>query len=195
MSHKAYRGCPCLLRDKQRAFCLNEENLPEVSLVSTEGDAPLWGEKGVCHNIVLAGEDGYLQCPSTGSHVKVRGENISNDLFEETYNLAKLAFTDPSSCTQCLYNLLASEVSKKKVAVLVLGETPAFEAYKKNLADKLKKLIPEKDFLIISGKQRAATPQIILKGENFIVNLPAPIPVDELEKKISRLLNRAITPG
>ncbi|MBS7288683.1 MAG: hypothetical protein KIH01_08080 [Candidatus Freyarchaeota archaeon] len=111
MSPKAYRGCPCLMRDKQKAFCLNEEGLPEVLLVSTEGDALLWGEQGVCHNTVLAGRDGYLQCPSTGSHVKVRGESIPNDLFEETYNLAKLAFTDPSSCTQCLYNLLASEVS------------------------------------------------------------------------------------
>ncbi|MBS7288682.1 MAG: hypothetical protein KIH01_08075 [Candidatus Freyarchaeota archaeon] len=63
------------------------------------------------------------------------------------------------------------------------------------MADKLKKFIPEKDFLVISGKQRSATPQIILKWGNFVANIPACIPVEELEKKILGLLNRATTPG
>jgi len=189
LSPKVYRGCPCLLQEKHKTFCLNEENLTEVILIPTEGEVFLLEKRGICHNIVLAGEDGYVRCPSTGSRVKVKGESIPNELFEEMYGLAKLAFTDPSSCTQCLHNLLASEVAEKKVTIFILGENLNFDSYRKTLTDKLKSFVPENDFLILSGKTKGTTPQIILKKGKFMVNLPA-TPLDELERKISQLLNK-----
>ncbi len=192
MNLKAYRGCPCLLQENRKAFCLNEETLTEVVLIPAEGEVLLWEEQGICHNTVLAGEDGYVQCPSTRSHVKIKGKKISNEFFEEIYSLARLAFTDPSSCTQCLYNLLASDVAEKKVTILVLGENLNIDSYKKTLTDKLKSLIPENDFLIINGKTRTSNPQVILKKGKFMVSLPV-ASVYELERKISQFLEKINT--
>ncbi len=188
---KVYRGCPCLLQDEHETYCLNEKDFLEVVLIQIEeGVPPAVGERGICYNMVIAGEDGYLHCSSTRNHIKIKGELIPNEFFEETYNLARLAFTDPTSCTQCLYNLLSSNFSKKKLAIFILGnEKPMIEAYKKKLIDKLKNIIPKGEILIAGGMLKAASPQVILKKGRSTSCFPINIGLDELEKSILRLLN------
>lgn len=111
MDIKIYSGCPCLLCDGDKSFCLNESELTEVLLVNSKGFPPRSGGQRVCYNAVMEGEDGYLLCPSTGKHVKVRGRKVESKVFSEVYNAVKLVFADPTLCTQCLYNMLSERAN------------------------------------------------------------------------------------
>ncbi|MEM1885520.1 MAG: hypothetical protein QXZ24_07935, partial [Candidatus Jordarchaeales archaeon] len=107
MDIKIYSGCPCLLRDSDNSFCLNEAELTEVFLVNSKEFRSLSGEQKICYNAVIEGKDGYLLCPSTGKHVKIKGRKVKGKVFSEVYNAVKLVFVDPSLCTQCLFNILS----------------------------------------------------------------------------------------
>ncbi len=191
---KVYKACPCLFRVDNKYVCLNSEDFPEVVLMPLGEDAefiPL-GEKGICYNAVVAGEDGYIHCPSTGDPIMIKGSKVRNEFFDETYRLAKVVFKDVAACTECLYKMLLSDVSEKELTILLIGGGATLEHYRKRLSERMKTLFPDRDILVVSGRLldgEQAQPSIILKKGSRIVKVKNGTPIGEVEKIALKFLN------